>query len=1128
MKLIDIKLIAFTFITLIATIPTTLAFDLSSYAQNSKLASGKWVKIAISEDGVYEITNDELIQFGFSDPSKVKLFGYGGRMLPENLNETLFVDDFDQVPILRTSDKICFYGRSATPLDLVGASSNVPRYTPNINAYSSKGFYFLTDDSSYPELLVEIITKPNTGVYEKTTSFDYAYHEKEEISISTTGKQFLGEDLTAEKKLTLKINMPNLVNGEKYLVNTALAMSATEIGYITTSINGETVTYAKNSNIIRPPDNVYVKYNYNSPYAYFTPSKYSDNVDVTVGIDCNGAIKTLKNDYIVLTYTHHNMLLNGINQTRMGFLNLNLYNKIKIADSDANTVIWNIDKPKAPIQYMLESQNGDNNTIISSCTPTMAALWAQFITFNPTRELMKVQFVENIANQNLHAMPVPDMIIITTHDFMPQAQTIANHHIEADGMDVAVIDHRIIFNEFSSGTPDATAYRRFAKMLWDKDPVKFKYLLLFGGGSYDNRKLIGNKGDNLLLTYQSAASNVESTSYTTDDYFGLLDDNSGNNIPADKIKISIGRMPVASITEADNAVSKLLDYINNGKYDNWRNNILIIADQGDNDLHMFQAEGLEQMIKETSAKNMQINKIYAEAFPLSGKLAETARKKMTEFLTQGQFLATYIGHGGPQFLTKEIQLWRKEDVKNTTTSNIPIFSLATCDVARFDSDQRGIAEDMFHKLHGGAIACLASTRSVNSANNDMLNRYFIKGLFTKNTDGTYPTIGEAYKNAKTSFIDTDANKLNFLLLGDPAMKLHYPSPSVIITSVNGLPAESASINPMTEVTVTGIIVNNQGIKNTTFNGTITATLYDKAIYYKDFKSGETPNSTIYHSYFQNDILNQAIGTVINGDFSMKITTPKECLASNQKVTLRLFAHNAENNEIVNGCEQNITMARYDESAAIIDTQAPTVTEMYMNTPTFCDGDAVDTSGKLYIYFSDNVGINIKSIALGESMKLSLDNKTSFPEVTNYYTASADGKGGYVSMPLKDMQYGIHTAQFSVSDLAGNKTTHAISFYVQPADVACSLDVEESPARERATFNFEHQYISSSPEVTISVTNDSGQLIWQKTTTSFPCEWNLTDTSGKRISEGTYNFSGIISAGNQRGHTTNKKIIVVKQ
>ena len=60
----------------------------SVYATQSKLATGRWVKITIPDNGVYEITYSELRKMGFSNPGKVHVYGVGGNRINEKLNGT--------------------------------------------------------------------------------------------------------------------------------------------------------------------------------------------------------------------------------------------------------------------------------------------------------------------------------------------------------------------------------------------------------------------------------------------------------------------------------------------------------------------------------------------------------------------------------------------------------------------------------------------------------------------------------------------------------------------------------------------------------------------------------------------------------------------------------------------------------------------------------------------------------------------------------------------------------------------------------------------------------------------------------------------------------------------------------
>ena len=64
----------------------TYGRDRQDYAENSILAEGNWVKISTTDAGIYQITEDSLRAWGFTDPSKIKLFGYGGTVIDELLS----------------------------------------------------------------------------------------------------------------------------------------------------------------------------------------------------------------------------------------------------------------------------------------------------------------------------------------------------------------------------------------------------------------------------------------------------------------------------------------------------------------------------------------------------------------------------------------------------------------------------------------------------------------------------------------------------------------------------------------------------------------------------------------------------------------------------------------------------------------------------------------------------------------------------------------------------------------------------------------------------------------------------------------------------------------------------------
>lgn len=68
-----------------------------------------------------------------------------------------------------------------------------------------------------------------------------------------------------------------------------------------------------------------------------------------------------------------------------------------------------------------------------------------------------------------------------------------------------------------------------------------KHLLLFGRGTFDNRKILADSGDNFVLTYQADNAIHEVNAYTTDDYFTFLENNEGMQLYEHSMDIAVGR-----------------------------------------------------------------------------------------------------------------------------------------------------------------------------------------------------------------------------------------------------------------------------------------------------------------------------------------------------------------------------------------------------------------------------------------------------------------------------------------------------------------------------------------------------------------------------------------------------------
>ena len=1122
---------------------TAGAFNTSIYATQSKLSTGKWVKISIPENGVYEITYTELREMGFTNPSKVHVYGKGGNRISEKLDGSA-TDDLNQVPILRTGNKICFYGNGPVAFTLSDYSTN-PHFTRVFNPYSQVGCYFLTEDAEPDRTPVEKVASPVSEYVNNPLSLGYFFHEYELTSLTSTGKEMLGEDFSRQQ-VFVDYHLPHLADST-IVVQTAIAAYTTGSMFAGSVLHSggisDTTLYSQSSSRINQPTN-YVYYNFASPYAKQKLIKPAERgqYEPIITPSADGITASIARlDYFILTYKQENILADAPdNQLLMGYGVTRGQDRFMLPNAPSSTIVWFINNPHNPMVIPTIPYNDEAGTGVSFFSTAVSR--SMYVAFDPAKTLKKISGYKPVENQNLHAMQVPDFLIITTDAYLEQANRLADLHRAVDGIDVAVVTQDQVFNEFSSGTRDAMAYRLLCKMLYDRDNSKFKNLLLMGTGSFDNREIMGQHPDD-LLTYQSDNSNIENTSFTSDDFFGLLDDNSGTNIPNDKLRIGVGRITCADADEARSDVDKIVEYYANPDYGVWRNNTLVSSDSPDQGEYMFQGQGYQNQIEEDLHTGMHVSTVHNSMYPRSTlepsfavarKTATEAKRAMSNYLKSGAYFATYVGHAGPSSFTKQNRMWITGDVARTTYPHYPIFSTACCDVAHYDNDTRGIAELMFHKRDGGAIALLTSSRMVFSSQNDRLNQYFINALFSYDRKGVMPTLGEAYRDSKLGFTSANVNKMSFFLLGDPAMKVNYPISRFNITSVNGTDmtgSQTAQITPLSRFEIKAQVVDEEGNIDTGFNGDATVSLYDKE---KVFTTLSFFGSGDRDIYVDRPKLAEITGHVTNGMFTGTMIAPRvtlEHLNDTLMMLIRVYAHKTGSDYMVNGFTKQVMMMPFNESTAINDNEAPVITAMYMNdAATFDDGSVVAPNSVLYISASDNEGISMQSNSVANTMKLQLDGgKQSYEDVVCYATADDGGKVVKIEFPVSNLTVGLHTLTYTVSDMLGNQASRTISFVVGQGSAA-DLVADKMPAfldsDNMISIDVKTE-LSVLPEMTVRITDALGRLVWMTNAGSFPVTWDMKDMNGNKVPAGLYRYFGTYNDGVNYGGTSIKNLVILE-
>lgn len=1104
--------------------------SLSYYSENSVLATGKWVKIRVSKNGVYKITNSELSKMGFTDPSKVRLFGCGGHILPET-NIASITDDLQEVPLWRHKDHLLFYANGTIKWTY---KSNA--FVHEQNCYSQYSYYFLNQtDGAEPMAFPVNDTLPSTGIT-YTTFPDYALYEKEEYSLCTFGRVLLdGDDYSSGRVKQYKFSLPG-AESVRARVAVSFGSNATSASSVVVNVDEAQIGTLTIGGAASMDKGTIASGN------YMTTNAIGENV--TVALKHNASSNSISGflDYIRINYTRNLALYGTCTNFRGSAYNGNA--NFKIATDKPGVKVWRVTTPSEITEYP-GTYNDGYYTVTAP-----ASYNEELVAVDINANFPSVEVVGAVPNQNLHSLGQMDMVIIVPSNglFVAQAERIAQMHRETDSLSVVVVTAQQIYNEFSSGTPDATAYRRFMKMFYDRaaTPAEApKYLLLIGDAYADNR-LITKKSyrqDDLLLCYQSQNSVSTTASYVLEDYFAFLDDNEGTSHKTDKIDISVGRIPAHTLAELTPVVDKIINYAKNAEAGSWQNNIVLLADDGDPNnpnSHMRDAENIASIVNDNFPSFM-LRRIYWDDYPVvklaTGNSYPAVTTAIKEQLNDGALIVNYSGHGSSNLLSHEMA-WKAVNMAECTSSRLPLWVTASCDISPFDIGDGSLGEEAILNPSGAAVAMFTTTRTVFQTQNLLINQRFMRNVLMRDDKGRASTLGDAMRKAKVALIsgssDLSENKLQYVLLGDPALRLKVPEYEVVIDRFADKDADvQSTASAGGKITVEGHIRNIKGEKADDFNGVVSPTMLD----YK--QKVVTKNNTglgAFTYYAHKNKLYSCSDSVVAGSFKLTIPVPMDISYSDETGLLNLYAVTHDGKKSAQGRYDNFIVG--GTSPNISDDKKGPEIKMYLNKPSFRDGDEVNAAPCLFVELCDADGINTVGSGIGHDIVAIIDNDVAYTFNLNssFVSSVGDYTSGRIVFPLASLPAGEHTLLLRAWDLLNNSSTATINFTVVPdlAPEFVEFDVTPNPVHrgETVTFMLTHDRPQSEITVTIELFDFQGRILWSNTETSvdagtvYTYTWDVTASGGQPIPTGVYLYRAKISSAGGSEQTKTRKIVVL--
>jgi hypothetical protein len=1130
------------FAIVLSSLNLTVSGIMESYTPSSVLSSGKWFKIAVTEDDIYRIDFSRMKQLGLDYPSNPRIFGNNQGQLsyfndgsqPDDLQEIAVYIYTGSDGVFNEGDYLLFYGKGTNRwlYDTSTRDFNFLRHN-----YSDTAYYFITSGPVQGKRIGPA-AEPLLQVNFSSAVSDALYiHEMETENLIHSGREWY-QPVSYSKDTEVNPGFKDIVTAEKikYTIRVLARASVSTLFRLTE--NGSVLSTVPVSGInLSSTTGIYAQAAETEGEAFTssTGPMYKVTFANNGEISAKGWI-----DYVKF----HARRLNKFegktaHYTDSKSVGIGNITEFTIKSSADGTMIWEVTDPFTP-KTIRFSRTGEN-IAFKMATDTLRTFVA-FISSNARTPAIRSA---PLPGQDLHSSPAADMIIVTHPLFISDAEQLAEIHRKNSGLISLIVTPEQVYNEFSGGIPDIVAIRNFLRMkflLQKETNYPLRYLLLFGDGSFEN-KTPPPGNPNYVPTYQTRNSNIIISSFTSDDFFGLLDDGEGEDSGSEDL--GIGRIPVSDTTEARIVVSKIEEYLSPSNQGDWKNVICITADDEDGNTHMSDAEGLAGLVEER-APWVNLDKIYFDAYnqvtTSTGQFYPDVTKAISDRINSGTLVFNYIGHGNETSLAHERVLTPNDINQWQNITKLPLFITATCEFSRFDeitinsvtggiTGKSSSGEKILLNSKGGAIALMSTTRLVYSAPNYALNRNIFEAAFARDIEGNALRLGDIIRIAKNRS-GNNTNKRNFLLLGDPAVRLSWPWHGNVVTdSINRVPAgeNTDTLKALALITVAGHIEDNSGNHSLDFNGVVAPLVFGKPSVIQTLANDGGQKMDFKQ---QNNILFSGKTRAENGRFRFTFIVPRDIDYSPGQGKISYYSFDESRD--MNGSFSGIITGGFS-NINNYDSEGPAI-RLYLNDTLFRSGGITDSNPRLLALIEDMGGINTAGTGIGHDLSCWLDNdRTKSFKLNNYYENDLGSYSrGRIIYSFAGLDPGGHTLTLKAWDNYNNSSEKSIVFRVDAGEkfVLKNLLNYPNPFIEDTKISAEHNRPDELLDVTVTIFSMNGAVLRilraSVPATGYqlaPVEWDGYNSGGQRAGRGVYPYRVTVTTGNGETSTISGRMII---
>ncbi len=1102
----------------------------------SVLADGVVYKIAITQEGVYRIDRDFLARLpGLElapdaiDPNHVKVYGNGGAPVPA-LNRDPRLPDLAENPVYArgggdgsfgATDAVFFYAAGPTgwrPVIERDGQGNVSgRWEHYVHPFSNENFYFIKldgppgarlDPQPYPGFADAAVLTQNEGRF--FLDLDEFMWARER---GGTGHTWVSNLLAlggGTLPLLQNTALPGLEAGPvTYRVRPAIQSNpAASVTFTSGGGQLASANFGLLGNSAENPVALSREVTFEQTVGAGAPLNLSMTLENQVGSP-KAAV-----DWVRVFYRQALRAADGYLRFHTPIAQTGRFEMV-LSGFAQEPQVWDVTEPDAIRRLGVLAAGGVYRVQVEVADEARPRELVAF-TEGAVRQLDLEQACPGeggcrVPAQNLHGIQgFPEFVIVTPEIFRPYADELADMRRQ-EGLAVEIVDVGQIYNEFSGGLLDPRAVRDYFRFLYDRGPGNepaLRYALLFGDGHFNYRNLGQAPAlENWILPFETAETFDPESSYTSDDYFGLLDEDegrwpfvrgtwpSGPNQPInERVDLGIGRFTVQTTREARLVLDKIRRYESGETYGAWRARYLFIADdaltgltgsQNDNDLHTQNTDVVAELVEQV-APEMDQRKVYGISYKrefLNGWRIPGAREDLLKAIREGVLLVNYSGHGGEEGLAQE-ELFTKEDSKTIQNRDrLPIFITATCSFGRWDlaAEQSG-AEELLLNPEGGAVALLTTVRTVYTTGgittlNVGLNYELNRQLFQREADGLPRRLGDVMRLTKNVRVGYEGNNRKFNLLGDPTMRLGMPAHKAVVQTVNDVPVaqQQAPLRALDRVTLAGEVQTPDGTLDVGFSGVVNLTIFDaqRRVPLPVQVWSNKPYYTV-----REDLIWRGKVNASNGLFSATFVVPKDISYTNQPGRISVYA--AGQGVQAQGFTENVVVGGTSANPPN-DAKGPDI-ELFLNDEAFVDGGVTTPRPRLLVKLFDESGINTVGAGVGHEMLLVVDgNEQQAVNIGDLYEAEENSfQRGRVTFDFEeDLSAGPHALSVRAWDVLNNSGSASLNFVVSDVSTLVLENVFNypNPTTGRTRFVFEHnQPVGTPARVQIRVYTLSGQPI----------------------------------------------------